>query len=244
MMQGVYPGTIFLILSILSIAALFFAIPTSTELRRKLIASGALIIMIGLGMLLAIEDGIQSSILPATLSSQNWSTVILQGFGWSLLGGFTVGAILLISIYFLSKKVLPQLRARFAEEREQPIWKRLVIAAYSGILEEIIFRLFLLSLLAWIVGIAWHTELMRPSIGALWISNLLSATAFGLVHLPRWSDLTKPTPKLVIAIMALNGLGGLVFGYLFITHGIGVAILAHIFGDTVLHTIGPEYLRS
>ncbi len=198
--------------------------------------------LVGIGMLLAITDGIVVSGLSSFIVNRKPVSQVLTWLGVVVGVGATIGLILLAIIYALSRKSLPELRKRFEEEQDIPVWKRWVIAAYSGILEEILFRLFLLSLIGWVVGFAWHTDDAHPAIGALWVSNAVAAIAFGVVHLPRWSTLTKPSLGLIIAVLVMNGLAGLVFGYLFITEGIETAILAHFVGDSVLHVIGPKPL--
>jgi hypothetical protein len=40
-------------------------------------------------------------------------------------------------------------------------------------------------------------------------------------------------------VMTLNGLGGVVFGYVFVTRGIVAAIWTHAGGDCAIQLIGP-----
>jgi len=239
-----YLWTPFLFLALVGMAALVFALPSPSKPSRWIVACGTLIVMIGLGLMLAGADGIQVSIFSSIQSSQNLLSHILTWIGWTIGIGLIIGIILLITVYLLSQKALPQVKARFIAEKDIPIWKRLVIADYSGILEEVIFRLCILSLIAWVIGLAWHAGLEQPSSGAEWAANFVAAVAFGLIHLPRWSAQTKLTSGLIITVIIINGLGSLAFGYLFFAHGIEAAILAHMVGDTVLHVIGPNYLSG
>ena len=49
-----------------------------------------------------------------------------------------------------------------------------------------------------------------------------------------------PMTALVIAsTLALNGIGGLVFGWLFWTFGLECAMLTHIFADIIRHSLIP-----
>jgi hypothetical protein len=51
-----------------------------------------------------------------------------------------------------------------------------------------------------------------------------SAFAFAAVHLPAWTTVGPLSPGLALMVMILNSLGGLVFGYVFVTRGIVAAI--------------------
>src|SRR5215469_10778690 len=52
------------------------------------------------------------------------------------------------------------------------LWKRVLATVYGGIDEELLVRLFLLLLLAWLIGLAWHAPGGSPSLGALWLANI------------------------------------------------------------------------
>ena len=47
------------------------------------------------------------------------------------------------------------------------------------------------SLLAWLIGFAWHMPDGKPALGALWLANILAAVIFGLGHLPTTASLVK-----------------------------------------------------
>lgn len=234
----------YIVLSGFGLAALGLALPFSTKPIRWLIATAILLALIGFGLGIASLDGIQASALASWSSGKLISSRIMITIGLGFMIGAAIGIILLAILYLLSRRALPQLRIRFTDEAKFPLWKRLAIAFYSGILEEIIFRLFLLSVMAWLIGLLWHTAGGKPTYGALWISNFVAALIFGLVHLPRWSSLTRLTPILILVLISMNGLAGLAFGYLFFTYGIEAAIIAHFIGDSLLHIIGPGILGT
>ena len=113
-----------------------------------------------------------------------------------------------------------------------------LLAAFSaGVTEETIFRLFGLSLLAWVVGMFAHDLDGRPKRTAFWVANLIFALAFGLGHLPAAASMGWPINTLIVArTLVLNGIGGLVLGWLFWMFGLETAILAHFFGDVILYS--------
>ncbi|MCW5850607.1 MAG: CPBP family intramembrane metalloprotease [Anaerolineae bacterium] len=121
-----------------------------------------------------------------------------------------------------------------------PAWQGFLASFYGGITEEILLRLFVLSLLAWLGGFVSHTADGRPSLAVLWIANILAAILFGLGHLPATAAAGLPLDALVITrAVLLNGLGGLVFGWFYWTFGLEAAMVSHFTADIVLHVIAP-----
>ena len=116
-----------------------------------------------------------------------------------------------------------------------------LLASFSAaITEEATFRLFGLSLLAWLGGLIFKESDGRPKLAVLWTANLLFALAFGAMHLPAARAMGWPINTLVVTrTLVLNGLGGLVLGWLFWKFGLETAMLAHFFGDVIRYTLLP-----
>ena len=116
----------------------------------------------------------------------------------------------------------------------------LLAAISAGITEETLFRLIGLSLLAWLGGLLFHDPDGRPNPIIFWTANILFALAFGAAHLPTEAAIGLPlNPLVVTSTLVLNGIGGLVFGWLFWTFGLESAILAHILADVLRHSLIP-----
>jgi membrane protease YdiL (CAAX protease family) len=124
------------------------------------------------------------------------------------------------------------------------LWKRLLACFYGGIDEEILLRLFLFSLLAWLIGFAWRLPDGKPTLGVLWVANIVAAVLFGLGHLPTTAALVTLTPLLVVRALLLNGLLGVAAGYLFWRYGLEAAMLAHFSADLVVHGIGDSLAKT
>jgi membrane protease YdiL (CAAX protease family) len=244
MSQSSFPWPIFAALLALGLIAVFLSLPFPPKL--SLLLAGLVVLggVVGGGLLLANKIGLRVSTVESWLKEAHGWPQRLGSVGLSLLAGAGLGTVILLSLRLLFLPILPQLQSRFVAEAEMAVWKRIVIAFDSAILEEFIFRLFLFSLLAWLLGRIWHTPEGLPTPGALWAVNVLAAIAFGLAHLPRWTSVTPLTPAFVAAILLLNGVGGVTFGYLYFTHGLEAAILAHFAGDFVLHVVGPGFLKT
>ena len=75
---------------------------------------------------------------------------------------------------------------------------------------------------------------------SVWIAVVVSALAFALVHLPAWTAATSVTPLLIVAVLALNGIAGLVLGQVYWRFGIEAAIACHYAGDLMIQGLGPR----
>ncbi len=119
-------------------------------------------------------------------------------------------------------------------------WQGFLASFYGGITEEILLRLFMLSLFAWIGRFVNRAPDGRPGEIALWVANVIAAILFGLGHLPATAAAGLPMDTLVITrAIVLNGLIGLVFGWFYWKHGLEAAMVSHFSGDIVLHVIAP-----
>jgi len=116
-------------------------------------------------------------------------------------------------------------------------WKGFLASFYGGITEEILSRLFFLTLLAWIFSWLSHTNNQQPSPTAMWIAILGSAILFGLGHLP--ATLVNNQFSLIILARAivLNGVPGTIFGYLYWKRGLESSMMSHFSSDLIVHVI-------
>jgi membrane protease YdiL (CAAX protease family) len=159
---------------------------------------------------------------------------IALGVGASIL-------IILLDVYAFGPALTAELGDEFSAlslQGAQPAaWKGLLASFYGGINEEILLRLFLMSLLAWLGGFIRKTPDGRPTIAILWIANILAAVIFGLGHLPATSLLFPLTTLVILGAVVLNGIAGVAFGYLYFRHGLESAMLAHFSADILLHVL-------
>jgi hypothetical protein len=116
-------------------------------------------------------------------------------------------------------------------------FKGFLASFYGGIDEEILLRLCVMSFLAWLGRFFSKTPDGKPTLTVLWIANVLAAVLFGLGHLPATAVLVPLTPLIVARAIALNGLIGVGFGYLYFKHGLESAMISHFSADIVLHVL-------
>jgi hypothetical protein len=115
----------------------------------------------------------------------------------------------------------------------------------AGIGEEIMFRLFVMSL--WAVLLSWLSPRLLPGRqtgeAIFWVANLVSALAFAAGHLGTamvLAGVSTPAalpPAMLAELLALNGLLGLVAGWVFRRDGLLAAVGVHFWADIIWHVL-------
>jgi membrane protease YdiL (CAAX protease family) len=121
----------------------------------------------------------------------------------------------------------------------------LLASVEGGVTEEVQLRLFFLSFVA--LGIRTVGGFARRQREAaltltpatFWAANLVAAVAFGLGHLPITARLIPLTPVVVTRAIVLNGIPGVIAGWLFWRRGIEMAMVCHFSADVLLHVVAP-----
>jgi hypothetical protein len=164
-----------------------------------------------------------------------------------------VAVILLVLSMFLHSVVfdppvnslLEKMGIAIPEAARTPPLYGFLAALSAGITEETEFRLLGLSLLAWLGGLLFHGPDGRPKLVVFWTANILFALVFGTMHLPAEAAMGIPiTPLIITATLVLNGIGGMLFGWLYWTFGLESAMLSHIFADILRHSLIPFILMQ
>ena len=98
---------------------------------------------------------------------------------------------------------------------------------YGGIVEELLLRWGVMTLIAWgswrILQRGHGTP--RPEI--MWGAAIVAALLFGALHLPYTATIVPLTATVVLRAVLLNGIGGILFGWLYWRKSLEAAMLAH-----------------
>jgi membrane protease YdiL (CAAX protease family) len=247
-----FPWHHFTVLTSLAFAGIFAVLPFAfAALGGKLkipipfpvfiilqVVQGVVIIggAVALGLHLAPKVGLTTPLLDALAARQGVGAVLKRILPAGLLGGGITFLVLLV--------LLPGFRALlppgFLESRPHiSPWKGLLAALYGGIDEEILMRLFLMTLLAWLLARKWHSADGFPPKGVLWVANIAAALLFGAGHLPATATVTPLTLPVVARVVTLNASGGIIFGWLYVRRGLETAMIAHFSADVLLHCVRP-----
>jgi len=253
---------IFLVLIGLIIPAVFAIAPFSVHLLntysdmgsnvpgwQDLVVNGLIngliiIVLGGIGLAIANHIGLGMPFVEGWVTH----TPVNSRFRNAVAIGWITGVGFILVYIILQKFVFgPPMQAMFEEigfvvpeEAVAPPLYGFLAAFSAGITEETIFRLFGLSLLAWLGGLLFQEPDGRPKLAVLWTANIFFALAFGAGHLPSAEAMGWPINTLIVArTLVLNGLAGMVFGWLFWTFGLETAMMAHFLADVVLYTLIP-----
>jgi hypothetical protein len=195
-------------------------------------------VMVFVGLKLGRQLGLGAPLLDA------WINNVSSGdFKKSLRSGLIVGIVIgmvLLAIVLLLVPALPKLP--FVAAARIALWKRMLVCLYGGIYEELLTRLFLLTLIAWLATKLLRKDTQKLTATSFWIANLTVAVLFGLGHLPSASLVMPITALVVVAAISLNGIAAIAFGWLYRKHGLESAMIAHFVADFVLYVVGVSFL--
>jgi membrane protease YdiL (CAAX protease family) len=219
-------------------------VPLSTLLLLSLLQSGVLLaLMTAGGLILAQRVGLGAPWLTALTTRQS----LPSGWRRLLLVAALSGAAVALAIFFLDRFLFIPLLAQqgivLPAPMQAPAWQRFLAAFYGGITEEVIMRLFLMTLLVWLGARLSRTVSGPPSPAILWGAIILAATLFGLGHLPATAGLGLPlTPLVITRALLLNGVAGVAFGWFYWRHGLESAMGAHFVADIFILLLLPPLL--
>ena len=115
----------------------------------------------------------------------------------------------------------------------QPLATRIAIVSYAGITEELVFRVIISTLVAWLGYLV-----IKRQTAAIWLGIAVAAVLFGLAHVANLANVPHP----YLRAITLNGIAGVVLGWLYWRRGFEWAVLAHLIADSVMYLVLPAIL--
>lgn len=252
---------VFFILWLAAILATLAVIPYTLELQSGVLAeadlpiplpaliaiqiaqSGLLFaVLIFIGMILMKRIGLSAPILDSVTRGESASDALCFILPISITLGVIASLLIIwLDLYVFQPALLLELGNSANDlnlQTSQPAaWKGFLASFYGGITEEVLLRLFMMSLLAWLGSFISKTSEGKPTSVVFWIAIILAAILFGLGHLPATATIVPLTPLVITRAIALNGIGGIAFGYLYWKRGLESAMIAHFSADIVLHVL-------
>lgn len=252
---------VFFILWIASILATMAVLPYSLELQTSAPSTANLpmplpviigiqivqnavlfaILILG-GMFFASRVALGTPILDAMTRGERVADRVRAFLSLSIILG-VIGTLVVLGLEFFifqpaMLKELGETANTLNLQTSQPAaWKGFLASFYGGIAEEIQLRLFVMSFFVWLGRFLSKTTEGKPTNAVIWIANILAAGLFGLGHLPATSVIVPLTPLVITRAIVLNGLLGIVFGWLYWKHGLEAAMISHFSADIVLHVL-------
>ena len=139
----------------------------------------------------------------------------------SVIGGM---ALILPDVFFFGRHI-PAVAESYAAKPTIPYL--IATVTYGAVIEEIMLRLFCMSLLAFLLWKLFARKQETPAAGILMAANVMTALLFAAGHLPATAVMMGLTPMIVLRCFLLNGIFGLAFGWLYRRYGLRYAMIAH-----------------
>jgi len=145
-------------------------------------------------------------------------------------------AILVLALdqLFFASVSLQRIRALAAYSFGQ----RILVVLFSAITEELIYRLGVATLVAAIAFLALRRLAPRPALLSMWLGILVACVLFGLAHVANLPDVPHPYLRAIV----LNGVAGLLLGWLYWFRGFEAAVLAHLAADATIYLLVASLL--
>ena len=135
----------------------------------------------------------------------------------SIIGGLT----LILSDIFFFGKYSEVIANSYAVKPTLPYL--IATVTYGAVIEEVMLRLFMMSLIAFIL----KNLVKKEGVGFLVAANIVSALLFAVGHLPATIMMIGTTPLIIFRCFLLNGGLGLLLGWLYRKYGFRYAMIAH-----------------
>lgn len=136
------------------------------------------------------------------------------------LSGILVGVVITIltSVFFSHSVFL---------SKTSPLWATMLASIYKGLNEEVLMRLFFLTLVYFLLTKLFKEhQRYRPYLQ--WTAILIAALGFGGGHLRvAFTILPALSGFEIFRILFLNGIARIVFGWLYCTRGFWAAVTSH-----------------
>ncbi|MFE3573386.1 CPBP family intramembrane glutamic endopeptidase [Lysinibacillus sp. NPDC059133] len=191
------------------------------------------IITLVIGFFIAHKVGLKSAIIHPHARDKSKSEWI-KGIKLAIIFGSIAGVVLRGFDYlfqpFLPDGLIELLRPYNALEF-------ITALLYGGILEELLVRFGLMSLLVFAFWKLFDRKSAKPSNWVFILAIFISALLFALGHYNITASNIEMTAFIWFRMILLNGLPGLFFGWIYWKHNLELAMLAHMFTHIVMNLL-------
>ena len=215
-------------------------IPSDKHLRAISIALAEMLFLVGLGCLAARRPGFAPSALrrrfAAVGPTPGLAELIYAAAGAaavSILGTRVMQMIVVKALWSPSLAATTPAGIKEAGRKAFELFKAHPAAIGVGfpIIEEIHFRLFLMTAIVWLI-----TKLLRAPAGKLsasgwWMAIVIQGLMFGAIHAATGEGTLWWEPRAVQMLLEPRAVAGIVLGYVYWRWGLETSILAHVMAD-------------
>jgi membrane protease YdiL (CAAX protease family) len=196
-------------------------------------------IAIFVGLFLGKKVGLGAPFIEDWLEGES----VHDGFKSAMITSVVLGVVVGGLVFFLDRVVFAPFVEPVTVSQAQPaLWQRFLASFYGGICEEIGMRLFFMTFIVWVSSIFRRAPSGLPTNIGVWIAILLISVIFGLGHLPMTARFQQITALVVFRAVLLNGIAGVVFGWLYWRKGLESAMISHFSTDITIHVILSSFI--
>jgi len=187
------------------------------------------------GVVLASKVGLSSPVAEAAASGGDSVSAFKPQIIPGIVGGLAGGVSLVLIAAALKPFLSPEVLARLGQYGKiLPLPTRLL---YGGIIEELLLRWGLMTLLVWAAWRLFQKGQNRPKPALFVGSILISSLVFAIGHLPMAFMLfPELTLALKLFVIVGNSAFDLIAGYLYWKKGLESAMIAHALTHVVMFT--------
>jgi len=218
-----------------------FGLTPPPQTLALMVAQTALFLVaaIAVGQYFGSPVGLGTPVLDALRSGESAADRVRSFAPVAVLAGAGVGVLLIV----IDLGLLLATGGPTVVSGLPPLWTRVLATVYGGVFEELLMRFGLVSLFVWVAWKVRRADDGGPTDAGVWAAIVLASVIFGLGHLPiAAASGAVITPYLVVRALLLNGLAGIVFGWMYWRNGIEAAMLSHFTADVTLHVVGLTLL--
>jgi membrane protease YdiL (CAAX protease family) len=179
-----------------------------------------------IGLKLTTRTGLSLPLLTSWVVEKRNPVINKPGIKLAVIGG-AIGAVFMIA----ADVIIFQPRIPKIGNGESVVWWKALLGGslYGGIVEEVLVRLFLMTLFVWVLAFLFKKKNGEIPKSFFWIGIIVAALLFSAGHLPATAKIYGAlTPMLITRAFVLNSVLGCLFGYLYWKKGLEYAMLSHM----------------
>ena len=242
---------IFWLIFMMAEISMFAALPYSLSISGDLIyslgtslplllatqfAQGTALIIISIvtGLYLGNKLGLRTPLLKSLFQGRGLPSNFKSSLKISVLLGLFLSIIMLLVDKFIFSVYMNSLISFISSP---PLWQRFMYSFYAGIVEEIILRYFLVTILVWITWKIKRTPEDLPTNVGVWLSIIIVSIIYTLGNILSLSDSLQFNIATYLGYILLNLMAGSIFGWLYWKKGLESAIIANLTATLMIFTV-------
>ena len=195
-------------------------------------STAVFLIGIFIGLFLGKKIGLGTPVLSSVFEDRKLPADLNSSLKLSILAGLLIAAITCIT----DKAIFSTFDDPLLEYlTTPPLWERILYSFHVGITEEIVLRFFLVTLLMWLTWKIKKDDEGKPTVIGAWLSIIVISLVYALLYLFFARESMAQTT--IARIMIINGLAGIVFGWLYWKKGLEYSIIANLVASLMIFVV-------